>query len=180
MVGARGNAYGNGGGFDLMAGEDFAAGVIALVRPDASVTLVADGLAFPDWMHIMSDGSTLVVAESYAKRLTAFDVSRDASSRLVWADLGDGIPDGICVDEQDAVWYGDVPNQRCVRVRDGGEVLQSVEPDRGCSACALGGADRQRLFTTATRPERSREHVHRPSDRPGAEHTGAGTTSGLA
>jgi sugar lactone lactonase YvrE len=152
VVDARGNAYVNGGGFDLMAGEDFAPGVIALVRPDGSVTQVADGLAFPNGMHIMGDGSTLIVAESYAKRLTAFEISPDGSlsSRRVWADLGDGVPDGICVDEQDAVWYGDVPNQRCVRVREGGEVLQSVELDRGCFACALGGADRQTLFMTAT------------------------------
>jgi sugar lactone lactonase YvrE len=116
-----------------------------------SVTQVADGLALPDGMHIMGDGSTLIVAESYAKWLTAFEISRDASlsSRRVWADLGDGIPDGICVDEQDAVCCGDFPNQQCVRVREG-EVLQSVELDRWCSACALGGADRQRLFTTAT------------------------------
>ena len=153
MVDARGNAYVNAGGFDLMAGEDFAAGVIALVRPDGSVTLVADGLAFPDGMHIMGDGSTLIVAESYATRLTAFEISRDASlsSRRVWADLGDGVPDGICIDAEDAVWYADVPNERCVRVREGGEVLDTVAIDRGCFACALGGPDRSTLFITANR-----------------------------
>jgi sugar lactone lactonase YvrE len=152
VVDARGNAYVNGGGFDLMAGEDFAPGVIALVRPDGSATQVADGLAFPNGMHIMGDGSTLIVAESYAKRLTAFEISPDGSlsNRRVWADLGEGVPDGICVDAEDAVWYGDVPNERCVRVREGGEVLQTVELDRGCFACALGGADRQTLFMMAT------------------------------
>jgi sugar lactone lactonase YvrE len=152
VVDARGNAYVNGGGFDLMAGENFAPGGIALVRPDGSATQVADGLAFPNGMHIMGDGSTLVVAESYAKRLTAFDISPDGSlsNRRVWADLGEGVPDGICVDVGDAVWYGDVPNERCVRVREGGEVLQTIELDRGCFACALGGADRRTLFMMAT------------------------------
>jgi sugar lactone lactonase YvrE len=64
----------------------------------------------------------------------------------VWADLGEGVPDSICADAENAVWYADVPNKRCVRVREGGEVLQTVELDRGCFACALGGPDGATLF----------------------------------
>src|SRR5215204_5981124 len=74
VVDARGNAYVNGGGFDLMAGEEFAPGVIVLVAPDGSARQVADAIAFPNGMHLAPDGSTLIVAESYAKRLTAFDI----------------------------------------------------------------------------------------------------------
>ena len=152
VVDGRGNAYVNGGGFDLMAGEEFAPGIVALVTPDGSARRVADGLAFPNGMHVAPDGSTLIVAESYAKRLTAFDIAADGSlsNRRVWADLGDGVPDGICVDAENAVWYADVPNRRCVRVREGGEVVQTIELDRGCFACALGGAHGRTLFMMAT------------------------------
>ena len=103
-------------------------------------------------MLVTPDNSTLIVAESYAKRLTAFDIAADGdlSNRRVWAELQDGVPDGICLDAENAVWYGDVPNRRCVRVREGGEVLQTVKLDRGCFACALGGADRRTLFMMAT------------------------------
>ena len=148
VVDAAGNAYVNGGGFDLMAGEDFAPGVITMVSPDGAVRQVADGLAFPNGMHLSADGSTLIVGESYAKRLTAFDVDDDGglTDRRVWAELGDGVPDGICMDSENAVWYSDVPNQRCVRVAEGGEVLQTIEVDRGCFACALGGPDRATLL----------------------------------
>jgi sugar lactone lactonase YvrE len=151
VVDAHGNVYVNGGGFNLAAGEEFAPGMIALVHPDRSARVVADGLAFPNGMHIAPDGTTLIVAESYAKRLTAFDIEADGSlsNRRLWADLGDGVPDGICIDAESAVWYGDVPNKRCVRVREGGEVLETIELDRGCFACALGGADRATLFMTA-------------------------------
>jgi sugar lactone lactonase YvrE len=148
VVDGRGNAYVNGGGFDLVAGEPFAPGIVALVTPDGSSRLVADGMAFPNGMLVTSDNSTLIVAESYTKRLTAFDIEADGglSNRRVWADLGDGVPDGICLDVENAVWYGDVPNKRCVRVQEGGEMLETIDLDIGCFACALGGADRKTLF----------------------------------
>src|SRR5207248_4519369 len=129
----------------------FAPGIVALVTADGSPHQVADGLAFPNGMLVTSDNATLIVAESYAKRLSAFDIAADGSlaNRRVWADLGDGVPDGICLDAEGAVWYADVPNRRCSRVREGGEVLDTIELDRGCFACALGGPDRRTLFMIA-------------------------------
>jgi sugar lactone lactonase YvrE len=152
VVDGRGNAYVNGGGFDLMAGEEFAPGIVALVTPDGAARRVADVIAFPNGMLVTEDNSTLIVAESYANRLTAFEIDADGGlrNRRVWAELGDGVPDGICLDAEDAVWYADVPNRRCVRVAEGGEVLRTVELDRGCFACALGGPDRRTLFMMAT------------------------------
>lgn len=152
VVDGRANAYVDGGGFDLAAGEPYAPGVITLITPHGDAHVVADGLAFPNGLLVTPDNETLLVAESYAKRLTAFDVDADGSlsNRRVWAELGDGVPDGICLDAEGAVWYGDVPNKRCVRVREGGEVLQTIELDRGCFACALGGRDGQTLFMLAT------------------------------
>ena len=151
VVDGRGNAYVNGGGFNMMAGEEFAPGVIALVAPDGSARQVAGGLAFPNGMLVMPGGSALIVAESYAQRLTAFDIDADGglSNRRVWADLGEGVPDSICADTENAVWYADVPNQRCVRVREGGQVLETIGLDRGCFACALGGTNGTTLFMLA-------------------------------
>jgi sugar lactone lactonase YvrE len=151
VVDGRGSAYVNGAGFDMMAGEAPAPGIVALVAPDGSAREVADNIAFPNGMAVTPDNSTLIVAESYASRLTAFDIAADGglSNRRVWAGLGDGVPDGICLDAEGAAWYADVPNKRCVRVREGGEVLGTVELDRGCFACMLGGADRRTLFLVA-------------------------------
>lgn len=151
VVDGRDNAYVNNIGFDLRAGEKFAPGIIAVVGRDGSTRRVADGLWFANGIAVTPDNSTLIVAESYGKRLTGFDIAADGSlsNRRVWADLGDGVPDGICLDAEGAVWYGDVPNKRCVRVREGGEVLQTVELDRGCFACMLGGVDRRTLFMVA-------------------------------
>ena len=150
VVDGRGNAYLNNIGFDFPDGE-VVPGIIAKVTPDGAVAQVADNVAFPNGMAVTPDNSTLIVAESYAKRLTAFDIAGDGglSHRRLWADLGDGVPDGICLDADGAVWYADVPHQRCVRVREGGEVLQTVDVDRGCFACMLGGDDRRTLYIMA-------------------------------
>jgi sugar lactone lactonase YvrE len=149
VVDGRGNIYLNNIGFDFPVGE-FATGILALVTPNGSVRQVADGVEFPNGMVVTPDNSTLILAESYGRRLTAFDIAADGSlsNRRVWADL-DGFPDGICLDAENAIWYGDVPNKRCVRVREGGEVLQMIDLDRGCFACMLGGVDKRTLFLIA-------------------------------
>jgi sugar lactone lactonase YvrE len=150
VVDHAGNAYVDNVGFDFPGGE-FAPGTIALVRPDGTSRQVADGLAFPNGIAITADERTLVVAESYAERLTAFAIDDDGGlrDRRVWAETPGDHPDGICVDDQGAIWYADVGNKRCVRVHEGGEVLDTVECDRGCFACMLGGNDGTTLFIVA-------------------------------
>jgi sugar lactone lactonase YvrE len=154
VVDGRGNAYVNNIGFEFPEGEP-APGTVALVTPDGEARHVADGVMFPNGMAVTPDGSTLIVAESYAARLTAFDIEPDGSlaNRRTWAALHDGAaPDGICLDADGAVWYGSVPERHCVRVREGGEVLQTIALDRGCFACALGGRDDDpTLFMVANR-----------------------------
>ncbi len=131
---------------------EFAPGTIAPLKPDGSARQVACGIAFPNGMAVTPDNLTLIVAESYGRKLTAFEIAADGSlSRpRVWADLGDGVPDCICLDREGAIWYVDVPNRQCVRVREGGDVLRTIQLDRGCFSCALGGADRTTLFMVAT------------------------------
>jgi sugar lactone lactonase YvrE len=149
VVDGRGNAYVNNIGFEF--GGEFSPGILALVTPDGSARQVAEEVAFPNGMAVTPDNSTLIVAESYGNKLTAFEIAADGSlsNRRLWADLQDGAPDGVCLDAENAIWYGDVPNKRCVRVREGGEVLQTIHLDRGCFACTLGGADKTTLFLMA-------------------------------
>ncbi len=138
-VDGRGNAYIGYTGFDFPGGE-FAPGGIALVTPDGGARRVAEGIAFPNGIAIRGD--TLVIAESYGHKLTAYDIAADGglSPGRAWAEIEGSAPDGICFDAEGAVWYADVPNQRCVRVREGGEILQTIELDRGGFACMLGGS----------------------------------------
>ncbi len=147
VVDGRGNAYIGNLGFNFPGGE-FAPGILVLVTPDGLVRQVAEGCAFANGMVVTPDNATLILAESYGHRLTAFDIDATGllSNRRVWADLGDGYPDGICLDAENAIWYADVPAKRCVRVRQGGEMLQTIDLDRGCFACMLGGVDRRTLF----------------------------------
>ena len=171
----RGNAYVNSIGFDFPGGE-FAPGLVVLVTPDGSVSQVAGDLAFPNGMAISLDGGTLIVAESYGNRLTAYEISRDGGlgNRRVWADTPGDHPDGICMDADGAVWYADVGNKHCVRVRQGGEVLGTVDLDRGAFACALSRADNPRLFVVGQNyggpesPQPSGQIMAFPAPAPGA------------
>jgi sugar lactone lactonase YvrE len=147
-VGTDGTIFVNDIAFDFPGGE-FTPGRICVLTPgDGTPREVAGGLAFPNGMAITGD--TLIVAESYAGRLTAFDIQPDGAleNRRVFAAVEGSAPDGICVDDDGAVWFADVPNQRCVKVAEGGEILATVEADRGCFSCALGEGT---LFITANR-----------------------------
>jgi len=150
VVDGRGNAYVNGIGFDFPA-EPPSTGQIALVTPDGSPRLVAEGLQFPNGMAITPDNTTLIVAESYGECLTSFDILPDGTldNRAIWAKTPGDHPDGICLDAEGAVWYGDVGTGRCVRVKQGGQRLQEIKLDRGCFACTLGGDDRNMLYMVA-------------------------------
>ncbi|WP_158887834.1 SMP-30/gluconolactonase/LRE family protein [Amycolatopsis anabasis] len=152
VVDGRGNIYVNGSDFDFLGflegKAEFVPGIIALITPDGSVRQVADGIEFPNGMVVTPDNSTLIVSESFAGRLTAFDIAADGtlSNRRVWADgLG---PDGICMDAEGAIWTSRT-DKDCVRVREGGEVLQRIELDRNPFACMLGGPDGKTLFILA-------------------------------
>lgn len=144
VVDGRGNAYVNGGG---IAG---APGLVALVTPDGAVRQVAEGLMFPNGMAVTADDRTLLVADSWAQAILAFDIGADGGlgPARTWASVEEH-PDGICVDAEGAVWFADVGTNRCVRVAEGGEVLDEVTLDRGCFACVLGGPDRRTLYVTA-------------------------------
>ena len=150
VVDGRGNAYIGNIGFDFPGGEP-GPGILAVVTPDGAARQVADGLWFPNGMAVTPDNSTLILAESYGHRLTAFDIAADGSlsGRRAWAETGDDFPDGICLDADGAVWYADVPGKHCVRVREGGGLLQTLELDRGCFACTLGGPGGRTLFVMA-------------------------------
>ena len=149
VVDGRGNIYVNGGLFGPP--EDGPSGIIALVKANGEVRTVADGLAFPNGMVVTPDNSSLIVAESWAERLTAYDIAVDGTleRRRVWAATPGDHPDGVCLDADGAVWYADVGNKHCVRVGQGGAVLDTVSLDRGAFACMLGGPDGRTLFMLA-------------------------------
>jgi sugar lactone lactonase YvrE len=136
---SRGNVFVNNIGYDFPGGEE-RPGIIAVAGAEGVARVVADGLAFPNGMAVTPDDSTLIVAESHAGRLTAYEIEGDGSlsRRRVWAAVEGSAPDGICLDPSGAVWYADVPNRQCVLVREGGEIVQTVGFEDGAFDCALG------------------------------------------
>ena len=148
VVDSKGNAYVGSMGYDLFRGEEFKPGALVLVKPDGSAREVANELHFPNGPVVTPDGRTLVVAESWGKRLTAFDIADDGtlSGRRVFADLGDYTPDGITLDAEGGIWLAAFANDCYVRVLDGGEVTDIIRlNDRRAVACTLGGEDMKTL-----------------------------------
>jgi len=149
VVDGRGNTYVNN--IDFAYGGEFQPGFVALVTPEGVVSRVAEGLAFPNGMAVTPDNQTLIVAESYGRVLSAYDIAADGrlSGQRIWADLSGAAPDGICLDAEGAIWFAEVPGQRCVRVAEGGQVLQEIPSELACFSCALGGPTGTTLYVTA-------------------------------
>jgi sugar lactone lactonase YvrE len=149
IVDGKGRAYVGNFGFDFDEDEPQTPTSLALVTPDGKVSATGPDLVFPNGMVITADGSTLIVAETFAACLTAFDIGSDGvlSNRRTWAGMKDGaIPDGICIDVEDAVWVASPTTGDCLRIREGGEMTDRIVTGRQAIACALGGSDRDILY----------------------------------
>jgi len=149
VVDRHGRAYVGNFGFDLIAGEAPRPTSLALVEPDGKTRVAASELVFPNGMVITPDGRSLIVAESFAARLTAFEIAADGSlsNRRVFAALdGGAVPDGIALDAEGAVWVASPLTGECLRVHEGGRVSRRLRGSALPYACALGGPDRKTLF----------------------------------
>ena len=155
VVDDQGNAYIGNFGFNTYSGEEIRPANLILVRPGEDPCLAADDLLFPNGTVITPDGKTLIVGETYAARLTAFDINQDAtlSNRRVWADFtldadeGDiPLPDGICLDAEGAIWVASPSTAEVIRVREGGVILDRISVETNAYACMLGGDDLKTLF----------------------------------
>ena len=162
VVDGTGRAYVGHFGFDLHARETFRPASLIAVEPDGHSRMVASDMAFPNGTVITPDGATLIVGESFAGRLTAFDIGAggDLAQRRVWAQLPERVvPDGICLDAANGVWVASPATNECLRVEEGGRVTHRVAFDQGAYACMLGGRDGRTLFVLTapdSHPERSR------------------------
>jgi sugar lactone lactonase YvrE len=163
LVDAQGRAYVGNFGFDLHARAPFAPTALLLVQPDGAVRVAAEDLHFPNGMVLADDGRTLVVAESYGKRLTAFDVRADGSlhGRREWARFEEkGVaPDGICIDAEGAVWLASPVSREVLRVREGGAITRRLRTEEQAVACALDEAGKTLYVCTGkvmVTPEQSR------------------------
>lgn len=159
VVDSAGGAYVGNFGFDLdaeMAARgaesviaDHTTAKLAYVTPEGEARVVADDMHFPNGPVITPDGKTLVVGESLSAALTAFDIGADGSlsNRRLWASTQPSLPDGICLDAEGAIWIANPIAPQCVRIGEGGKVLEVIETDgQPCFACMLGGDDGKTLF----------------------------------
>ena len=148
VVDRQGRAYVGNFGYDFFIGEAQKPAEVIMVEPSGAARVVASDLMFPNGTVIPPDGKTLIVGESMAHRLTEFEIGADGSlsNRRVWAELGDGLPDGIALDAEGAIWVASPLTHELLRVKRGGEITERIKFDQMPIACALGGADRRSLF----------------------------------
>lgn len=148
VVTAEGRAYVGNFGYDLHGGAPPVATHLIAIEPDGQCRIAAEGLVFPNGSVITPDGTTLIVAETFASRLTAFLIGDDGllHSPHLWAHLGDATPDGICLDKEGAIWVASPATRSVLRVSQGGDVLSLIRPAGIPYACMLGGPERRTLF----------------------------------
>ncbi len=167
-VDGEGRAYVGNFGFDHRAKEVPRRTNVVRVDPDGATAVAADEFFFPNGIAITPDGKTMVVAETWGRCLTAFDKASDGtlSNRRCWAEGSEEwIPDGICMDAEGAVWVADPVRNQVLRIRDGGEIVQTISTgNRGSFAVALGGRDRKTLLV-CTNIRNNDDHVGNPAGR---------------
>jgi sugar lactone lactonase YvrE len=149
VVDHYGRAYIGNFGFDLNGQKPFAPAEIILVTPEGKARVVADEMAFPNGSVITPDGGTLIVAETFGSRLTAFDIEADGSlsHRRTWAKIEDAYPDGICLDAEGAIWVASPAGiVGVMRVCEGGQITHHINVSTQAYACMLGGPQRNTLF----------------------------------
>lgn len=150
VVDSQGRAYVGNFGFDMLGGEEMRGADLVLVGLDQKPRVVASDLIFPNGSVITPDGSKLIIAETFANKLTTFDINAgngDLSGRRTFADLGDRTPDGICLDAEGCIWVSCFVNGEYVRVREGGEITHRIDVGKDAAvACMLGGTDGKTLF----------------------------------
>jgi sugar lactone lactonase YvrE len=154
VVDEHGRAYIGNFGFDLDAGEEPVGTTLVCVDPDGDAWVVVEQLLFPNGIVITPDGSTLIVAESFGQRLSAYDINDDGSlaNPRIWADLRPNVPDGICLDAEGAVWVADPVNRGVTRVKEGSGAVDWIPTgDRRAIACVLGGENGRTLFVCTSR-----------------------------
>ncbi|MFX1418289.1 MAG: SMP-30/gluconolactonase/LRE family protein [Promethearchaeota archaeon] len=157
VVDNNGRAYVGNMGFDFFdLKPNFNPAEIILVSPEGDARIVADDMAFPNGMVITPDGKTLIVGETFAVRLTAFNIMEDGSltNRRIWANLKTIAPDGICLDAEGAIWVSVPGRHRVVRILEGGKITDKVKVKTDAYACVLGGPKRDILFIATSTPER--------------------------
>jgi sugar lactone lactonase YvrE len=156
VVDKKGRAYVGNFGFDFFNGKPFAPAEIILVTSNGDARVVAEDMAFPNGTVITPDEKILIVAETFATRLTAFNILDDGSltKRRIWASLRLIPPDGICLDAEGAIWVSAPGRHRVVRVLEGGEITHKVKVETDAYACMLGGPKRDILFITTSTAER--------------------------
>ena len=145
-----GQTFLGGFGYDLYADAPQLPGPIFRIDSDGKPTIVEQDMVFPNGSIILPGTSTLVVAETWAARLTAFDIDDhgDLTHKRVWAELPAGsTPDGICVDAAGAVWVSSIGTSQFLRVEEGGRVTQLIAVGGRCATdCVLGGPQGTTLF----------------------------------
>ena len=174
VVDAKGNAYIGNFGFNTYEGEEVRSTNLILVRPGEEPCVAADDVMFPNGTVITEDGKTLIVGETYAAKLTAFDINDDASlsNRRVWADLtqsiDDGtvpVPDGMCLDAEGAIWVASPSTNDVIRIEEGGALLDKVELSQSAFACMLGGKEGRTLFISTANSSNQKDCLEERSAR---------------
>lgn len=150
-----GRAYVGNFGFDIHNGAQQSAAELICVEVNGSARCVDDDLIFPNGAVITPDNKTLIIAETFASRLTAFDIldSGDLTNKRIWAQLPKGaVPDGICLDAGGGIWSASPTSNNCIRQIEGGEVTHTIELERGAFACMIGEANLYILTSTVSTP----------------------------
>ncbi|MET3504600.1 SMP-30/gluconolactonase/LRE family protein [Halalkalibacter oceani] len=148
--------------------EQKPSGSLYVLHPDRTVEQKLSDITISNGLAWSSDRKTMYYIDSPTKQVNAFDyelATGEITNKRVVVTIpeGEGIPDGMTIDQDDMLWVAQWGGYKVSRwnPRTGERIGEVAVPAKQVTSCCFGGEQLDELFITTARRGLSEEELQR-------------------